>query len=188
METKILTVCRLFYVLNPHAVFHMWHTWHLVRYVKRGGYNSHASLSALFDIVSCPGMCVCVHKCVSVSVQVCELVCVCVCVKWCFLLQLVVLSVFSRGSCCGVLVLPWAAYEKAPVLITWSTRLLIRHTLLKWHLLITPSFFRNSFLDFIQAPSCSLSCRNKQVGCCGSHSLFDWKWVSKQTNRHLKSL
>lgn len=65
------------------------------------------------------------------------------------------------AACRGVLVLPWAAYEKAPVLITWSTRLLIRHTPLKWHLLITPSFFRNSFLDFTQAPSCSLSCRNK---------------------------
>lgn len=95
---------------------------------------------------------------------------------------------FGRGCCRGVLVLPWVAYEKALVLITWSTRLLIRHTPLKWHLLITPSFFRNSFLDFSQAPSCSLSCRNKQVGRCGSHSLFDWKWVSKHTNRHLKSL
>ncbi len=92
------------------------------------------------------------------------------------------LSAFSWGCCCGVLVLPWAAW-KAQVLITWSTRLLIRHTLLKWHSLITPSFFSNSFLDFFQASSCSLSCKNKQVGCCGSHSLFDWKWESKQCNQ-----
>lgn len=138
---------------------------------KKNSYKSHASLSGFLTLWSASAY-----------------VCVCVCVKWCFLKQLVVLSMFSRGCCCGVLVLPWAADEKAAVLITWSTRLLIRHTLLKWHLLITPSYFRNSFLDFIQAPSCSLSCRNKQVGCCGSHSLFDWKWVSKHTNRHLKSL
>lgn len=33
-----------------------------------------------------------------------------------------------------------------------------------------------------RARSCLLSCRNKQVGCCGSRSPFDWKWVSNRTN------
>lgn len=159
---------------SPHVIHHMWHSWHRVRYVEweKKQLQESCITVRLLDVV------ICVRICVYLSV----------CVKWCFLKQLVVLSMFSRGCCCGVLVLPWAADEKAAVLITWSTRLLIRHTLLKWHLLITPSYFRNSFLDFIQAPSCSLSCRNKQVGCCGSHSLFDWKLVSKHTNRHLKSL
>lgn len=159
-----------------HTIFHMWHPSH----VKRATVMYHCqpcltlwSVSARRNVCTC--VCVCVRQ--RESICVCQMV-----------FSATAHSAVSRGCCCGVLVLPWAAYEKAPVLITWSTRLLIRHTPLKWHLLITPSLFRNSFLDFIQPPSCSLSCRNKQVGCCGSHSLFDWKWVSKHTNRHLKSL
>lgn len=116
--------------------------------------NGHASLSAISHV--CPCVCLRARSCVSDTV-------------FCWL----GLSVLSGGCCSSLVFLPWPAYEKAAVLITWSTGLLIRHTLLSWHLLITRSFFRNSFLDFILALLCSLLRRNK--------SLSIWLNVGKRT-------
>lgn len=121
--------------------------------------NSHASLSAVSHV--CPCVRPRARACVSDTV-------------FCWLR----LSLLGGGCCSSLVFLPWPAYEKAAVLITWSTGLLIRHTLLSWHLLITRSFFRNSFLDFILALLCSLLNRTSY----GGHFPFDWMWVREHTH------
>lgn len=149
--------CDKYFAVNAHSQFAIWFDSNLISQTEA---KSHATFwidmlffsfltfvtpcqichASLFDTAICRCMYACAHTYISTTFRVCEFVCVGVSHGVCPS-QLVRPSVFSRRHRCGSLVLPRAAYENSPVLITWSTRLLIRHTLLKWHLLITPSFF-----------------------------------------------
>lgn len=100
------------------------------------------------------------QPCITVSPLPCSLVRVSACTpvrvtvfRWLWL------SVFGGGCCRSLVFLPWPAYGKAAVLITWSTRLLIRHTLLSWHLLINSLLFLETAF-WISSWLCSLSRRN----------------------------